>query len=86
MRGEHGLGGEKRHLRVIGDGAQFSISGSVIAYALFTIGANNFVKIEKFNWRAEGVADGAAEQASAESVLQAGIGWSSGKGHFCLEP
>src|SRR5713101_1353185 len=86
MRGEQGLGGEKRHLSVIGDGAQFSVRGGVVADSSFAVGADNFVQIQEFNGSAQGVADGAAEKASAEAAAQVQIGWNPGKGHFSLEP
>src|SRR5260370_29164574 len=82
MRGEHGLGGEERHLGVIGDGAQLSVGRCVIADSLFAVSADNFVQIQKLNGSAKRIADGSAEQASAEAAAQLRVGWNTGKGHF----
>ncbi len=45
MRGEQSFGGEERHLGIIGDGAQFSIGGGVVADSRFAVGADNFVEV-----------------------------------------
>jgi hypothetical protein len=71
-------------LRVIGNGAQFSISRGVIADSAFAVGADDFVEVHEFDGRAESVTYGAAEQASKKPALKTGIRWNSGKGHFSV--
>jgi hypothetical protein len=70
MSGEHSLSGEERHLGVIGDGAQFSIRGGVVADSLFAVGYYNFVEVQEFDGRAKGIAHRAAKQATAEMAAQ----------------
>jgi len=86
MRGEQRFGGEESHLGVIGDGAEFSVSWSVVADSRFAVSTDNFVEVQEFHGSAEGVAGSAAKQASAEAGSHAGIRWNPGKGHFSLEP
>ena len=86
MSGENGFRGEEGHLGVVGDGAEFSVGGSVIAQALSAVGAQDFVEVEEFDGSAKGIANGPAEQTSAEASLHLRVGWSTGKGHFRIGP
>jgi len=62
--------------------AEFSVSWSVVADSSFAVRTDNFVQIQEFHGCTEGVADSAAEKASAEAGSHAGIRWNPGKGHF----
>src|SRR5260370_23451860 len=84
MRREHGLSGKECHLSVVGDGAPFPVSGSVVADSRFPVGAEDFVQVQKFNRGAESGADDAAEQASAEAGSHPSVGGDAGKGHFSV--
>src|SRR3989449_11587824 len=73
MRGEHSLGGEERHLSVVGDGAQFPIGGSVLAGSLLAVVSVDFVQVPKFTGGPKIVPHGTPTPASAEAGAYAGI-------------
>ena len=61
------LGGEERHLRVVGDRAHAPVGRVHVADALGAVAGVDLREGEEFDGRAEGVADGTAEEAAAEA-------------------